>query len=61
MGMTLACRDSGIDCNYVARGETVEEIMKDIAEHAKSVHGYTDAQLNDPELLAKIKSLIKTD
>lgn len=61
MGMTLACRDSGIDCDYVTRGETVEEIMQDIAKHAKNVHGYTDEQLKDPELLEKIKSLIKTE
>ena len=61
MGLTLACKDSGTDCDYVARGETVEELMQHVAEHAKGVHGYTDEQLSDPELLEKIKSLIKTE
>jgi len=59
MAYTLACRDSGIDCPYVSRGETVEEMWKDASKHVKEVHGYTDEQLNDPKLKEEMKSLIK--
>jgi predicted small metal-binding protein len=60
MAYTLACRDSGVDCPYVARGETVEEVMQDAAKHVKEVHGYTDEQLNDPKFLEEAKQLMKT-
>ena len=59
MAYTLACRDSGVDCPYVARGETFEEMWKDASKHVKEVHGYTDKQLNDPKLKEKMKSIIK--
>jgi predicted small metal-binding protein len=59
MAYTLACRDSGVDCPYVARGETMEEMWKDASKHVKEVHGYTDEQLNDPKLKEEMKSLIK--
>jgi predicted small metal-binding protein len=59
MAYTLACRDSGVDCPYVARGETMEEMWKDASKHVKEAHGYTDAQLNDPKLKEKMQSLIK--
>jgi predicted small metal-binding protein len=59
MAYTLACRDSGVDCPYVARGETFEEMWEDASTHVKEVHGYTDEQLNDPKLKEEMKSLIK--
>lgn len=61
MGMTLACKDTGTTCDFVARGETLDELMGSVAKHAKEVHGYTDEQLNDPKMMEMIKSLIKTD
>jgi predicted small metal-binding protein len=59
MAYTLACIDSGDDCPYVARGETMEEMWEDASKHVKEVHGYTDEQLNDPKLKEKMKPLIK--
>jgi len=59
MAYSLACRDVEGDCPYVARGETEEEVLGDAAKHAKGVHGYTDEQVNDPELIEKLKTVIK--
>jgi predicted small metal-binding protein len=59
MGLTLACRDLGTTCPYVAHGETKEELMAAAGKHAKEVHGYTDEQLNAPEMQKKIKAAIK--
>jgi len=39
MGKTLRCRHLGVDCVFVARGETEEEVLKKVAEHAKKDHG----------------------
>jgi len=61
MGMTLACKDTGTECDFVAKGETLDELMGSVANHAKEVHGYTDEQLKDPKMMEMIKSLIKTD
>ena len=61
MAMTLACRDTGTDCPYVARSETENELMADIVKHAKEVHGYTDEQLNDPKMIEKVKAAIKRE
>ena len=59
MAYTLACKDYGVSCPYVARGETEEEVLKDIAKHAKEVHGYKDEQINDPKFLEQSKKLIE--
>ena len=61
MAMTLACRDVGTDCPYVARGETEEELMADVAKRGKEVQGYTEEQLKDPEMMKKVKAAIKTE
>lgn len=60
MAYTLACRDTGMtDCPFVARAESEEEVLAQAAKHGKEVHGYTDEQLNDPQLMEKIKAVIK--
>ncbi|MFC1958303.1 DUF1059 domain-containing protein [Chloroflexota bacterium] len=59
MAYTLACRDAGVDCDFVARGKTEEELLTEGVKHVKEVHGYTDAQLNDPNFLEETKKLIR--
>jgi len=59
MAYTLACRDAGVDCPYVAHGKTEEELWQDATKHVKEEHGYTDEQLNDPKFLEEAKKLIK--
>ena len=59
MAYTLACRDAGVDCPYVAQGATEEEVLAEGVKHVKEVHGYTDEQLKDPKFLEESKKLIK--
>jgi len=59
MAYTLACRDAGIACDFVARGETEEEVLKKGIKHVKEVHVYTDKQVNDPKFLEESKKIIK--
>ena len=61
MTLTLACKDTGTVCDFVARAETEEALMAQIATHAKEVHAYTDEQLNDPALIEKIKAIVKEE
>ena len=37
--LTLACRETGLNCDYVIKGETEEDILKNGAEHAIQAHG----------------------
>jgi predicted small metal-binding protein len=34
----LSCKESGLECNYVAEGKTVDDVLKNISEHAVNVH-----------------------
>ena len=61
MAMTLACRAVGSNCDYIARGETVEEMRVDIDKHAIEAHGFTDEMLKDPKLNKQIKAATKSE
>ena len=59
MAYTLSCRDAGVDCSYVARGETEEELFQNGVAHMKEVHSYTDEQINAPGFIDGVKKLVK--
>ena len=45
----LVCRESGLDCDFVVKGETTEEFLKNGADHAIQKHRMRaeDIYLND--------------
>lgn len=49
----ISCRDVGVDCDFVARGQTEQEILQRCAEHARSAHGMNQLP---PELIEKVRS-----
>ncbi len=61
MTYNLACKDTGIDCPFVAQGKTMDEMMEVAVKHAKEKHGYTDEQLNDPKMQKEIKAAVKEE
>jgi predicted small metal-binding protein len=58
MDKTIACADFGMSCPFVAHGKTDEEVLKQIEQHGREVHGYKDEDFT-PEMMEKMKSLIK--
>jgi predicted small metal-binding protein len=34
----LSCKESGLECDYVAEGKTEDELLRHISEHAVSAH-----------------------
>jgi predicted small metal-binding protein len=56
MAKTISCRDVGVDCDFQATGETVENVMEQCASHAKSAHGMYEIP---PELAATVQSAIR--
>ncbi|MFC1953097.1 DUF1059 domain-containing protein [Chloroflexota bacterium] len=59
MAYTLACRDAGLSCDFVAKGDTEEQVLAEGIKHVKAVHGLMDKQIADPEFIAENKQLKK--
>ena len=38
MAKVLRCSDLGADCAYVAKGKTIDKVLKKATEHAKKGH-----------------------
>jgi predicted small metal-binding protein len=53
--LECASVDPSSGCNYVAQGNTVDEILRDVEVHAKEhgIHQFT------PELIARVKAHIR--
>ena len=58
MPKTLHCRDVGPDCDFVARGDSEEDLMRQVAEHARTVHNIDPVP---PELAQKARSVIRAE
>ncbi|MFQ5793663.1 MAG: DUF1059 domain-containing protein [Candidatus Bipolaricaulia bacterium] len=58
MAKVLHCRDVGMDCDFVARAETEEEILKQAAEHVQTVH---DMKEIPEELVEKVRAVIRDE
>ena len=56
MAKMICCRDVGVDCDFQATGETVEDILAQAAAHAKSAHGMDEIPA---ELIPAIQAAIK--
>ena len=56
MAKTLCCRDVGPDCDFQAQGETEDEIMTQVAEHARTAHGIEEVPA---ELAEKARAAIR--
>ncbi len=54
----LRCRDVGFDCEGVMRAETEAEILRQAAEHAKTVHNLSEIS---EQAVAKIRTLIREE
>ena len=53
MAKVLRCRDVGMDCDFVARADTEDEILKKAAEHAAAKH---DMKEIPEEVLSQVRS-----
>ncbi|MGE0243860.1 MAG: DUF1059 domain-containing protein [Nitrososphaeraceae archaeon] len=57
--LSVSCKDVGVNCNFRGTGETEEELMNSLVEHAIKEHGYTREYVMNPEMQEKIKAKIK--
>ena len=53
----INCRDAGVDCDFQARGSSVDEVMQVCADHAISEH---DMKAFGTELYLKMRRCLRT-
>lgn len=58
MAKSLSCKDVGMDCDFKASGETMEELMQAAAAHAKEAHGFDTIP---PELLPVVQAAVRDE
>ena len=57
MAKVIHCGDMGCGCDFVVRGETMEEVLKVCVEHGKEVH-----EMNvTPDMLELIKGMVRDE
>ena len=54
----LRCRDVGLDCDFVARGTSEDEVMQQAAAHAEREHGIREIS---PDLASRARAAIRAD
>ena len=55
MAKVMECSATGMDCGFVARGENVDQVMAQVAEHARTEHGMKTIP---SEVVEKVKAAI---
>ena len=58
MAKVVQCRDVGFDCDGVVRADSVDEVLRLAAEHARTVHGVTGIS---EEVADKVRSVVFDD
>ena len=51
---SLACKDLGMQCDFVATGNTVEEVKQKAMTHAQMVHGDILKTMSTPEQMVEM-------
>lgn len=58
MAKVVSCREVGVDCDFVARGDNEQEILQRCAEHARKEHGMNEIPA---DLADKVRAAIRDD
>ena len=53
----INCRDAGVDCDFQARGSSIDEVMQLCADHAIRKH---NMMAFGPELYMKMRRCLRT-
>ncbi|MEE9223815.1 MAG: DUF1059 domain-containing protein [Thermoplasmata archaeon] len=61
MTLTISWRDIGADCDFVAKGATMEELETNVLERCRDAHGLTGEQVNESQMLLKIRGAMRIE
>ncbi len=60
---TISCKDMGVDCGFVAKGETAEEVISKLNDHATKAHPEVVAEMSkkmsEEQMKTKMTSMVK--
>ena len=56
---TLSCKDQGIDCPFVAEGESKEDVLKKSMAHQVEAHGMPAEELSKMDVWQKAMPFVK--
>ena len=58
MGKVLACKDVGVDCDFIIHGKDEADVLRQAAEHAQGCH--RNVQMT-PAIQEKVRAAIKDE
>lgn len=58
MAKVLRCRGGGMDCGFVAHGESEDEVMQQAAEHVRAVHHMEEVT---PDVAEQVRVAMRTE
>jgi predicted small metal-binding protein len=58
MPKVVNCKDAGVECDFVIRGETEQEILQQAADHARTAHNMSEIP---PEVAQKLRGAIRDE
>jgi len=58
MAKVVSCREVGVDCDFVARGETEQDVLEQCAEHGRKEHGMNELPA---DLAEKVRGAIRDE
>ena len=58
MSKIVSCREVGVDCDFVAKGETEQEVLQQCSQHARKEHGMTELPA---DLAEKVRGAIRDE
>lgn len=59
MSFEIPCRELGMECDFIAKGQDLEELIKATVEHGKEVHNLSEAQVREPAMVDRMKARAK--
>ena len=59
MATTISCEDMGHACGDEVSGNTVEELIRAVQQHAMPFHDFTEVQAQAPEKIQEWRAAIR--
>ena len=58
MAKSISCKDVGMNCDFTAKADTMEELLQAAAAHAKEAHGLDTIP---PELMPMVQAAVRDE
>ena len=56
----FACKDMGMNCDYVTTGQTVQEVLQKAMAHAQQKHADVLKTMTSPEQMAQMQKQLES-